>query len=155
MYQKEIFEFWEFRVLWVDYFDFAFEVSNSINKNLAQQCSFQIVWKILLSKQTNAKADDSNYWHILPVLYVLLLGIWISNYEKKIFELTCPVKVLSARWATLDTDAQLRDRQDLNKQRPTTLIPTPLNAVVKISMIQNDRKFVQICYFCFSICYVL
>jgi hypothetical protein len=27
-----------------------FEVSNSINKNLAQQCGFRKVWKILLSQ---------------------------------------------------------------------------------------------------------
>ena len=68
----------------------------------------------------------------------LVFKIW----KKKIFELTCPVKVLSARWATLETDAQLRDRQDLNKQRPTTLIPTPLNAVVNISMISSKwQKF--------------
>ena len=29
-------------------------------KDFDQQCNYQKVWKILLSKQTNAKADESN-----------------------------------------------------------------------------------------------
>ena len=69
-----------------------FEVSNSKNKDLMQQCGFQKVWKILLSsfrrveisKQTNAKADDLN----LLIIYNLqqlknwqrtFLRVWYSG----------------------------------------------------------------------------
>ena len=41
--------------------ELKFEVSSTKNKKLGQQSGFQKVWKILLSKQTNAKADDSNF----------------------------------------------------------------------------------------------